>query len=300
MWSAVVGVVLSSVYFLVSAWPHLQAIVSGGNDAVCGCETAFAWTDHLWLNFTMLTLGVLSSALLLKIILTPMVQLWQTHRFVRSLAIQDRVQWNTVPVHVVHSEQLYLFTTGIVRPRIVISTHAFEQLSPQEREAAFEHERGHVLKRHVFMRVLTAGLPKTLRTWIHRLQEYRADAFALSSVESESLLSAITSVCDQSHAPAAASFGATEERLQLLLGHRIKRPSLALLPALLLTTGFGLFAHSVQWVDASSSGLAPAACLQQTPSAQDALMSVDTAACVFVVQSEQGMSTQIELLTPAE
>jgi hypothetical protein len=147
------------------------------------------------------------------------------------------------------------------------------------------------------VRTLAAGLPKRLRDILVLHQEHAADVFALQHSSRDAVVSALMRVCTTPAVGATAAFSHTDRRLQLLLGKQVALPAsrALLLGALSLLLIF--FSHSVDWASAmDADGLT--SCLAQVEYAQEIRMSQQEAACLVVTQSEQGMSTQIHLLTP--
>lgn len=302
LWLAVVALAGSSVYFLWVALPHLEAIVRGTNvSAVCGCETAFAWTNQPWLNGTMIALGVVSALVLARLVAAPLWQLLRTAHFVRLLPVVETQTVEGVRVVLVDAPADLLFTAGVVRPRVYMSTHVHERFTADERHAALLHEVGHIRAHHVAQRLLLAGLPKRLAATVHLAHELAADRFALTRTHRTHVLSALTTFCESPLSPSgAAAFGSTEKRLQALMGDTILLPRSPAAVLAVVAIPFVLFANSASWANASTDGgMAPAQCLAQHAAAAELLMSIEEpTSCIAPAQSEQQMTENIELLTP--
>lgn len=302
LWLAVVALAASSVYFLWVALPHLEAILRGTNvSAVCGCETAFAWTNQPWLNGTMIVLGLMSALVLARLLVAPLWQLLRTARFVRLLPVVQTRIVEGIPVVLVDVRADLLFTTGIMRPRIYMSTQVNERFTAEERHAALLHEVGHIRAHHVVKRLLLAGLPKQLAAAVHLAHELAADRYALTRTHRTHVLSALTTFCENSLSPSGAvAFSSTEKRLQALMGEGIVLPRSPTAVLAVVAIPFVLFANSASWANASTDGgMAPGQCLAQQAAVAELVMSTEEpTSCIALIQSEQQMTEHIELLTP--
>jgi hypothetical protein len=150
---------------------------------------------------------------------------------------------------IVSGPDVLFAVAGVIRPRIVVSAGALTCLDDDELEAALDHERAHIVRRHRFIMLVAVtcaalgrALPGTARA-IRELAfhlERDADRWALQQRNDRlALASAIckAATTDPLTPPALAGLGSTEvrERLsQLLAEHPSgqRRPVAAALNAL--------------------------------------------------------------------
>lgn len=262
--SALFSTVLSLLVLERSAG-YMSSIV-GPLEYTCGCDALIAQSA------SPLSTGLLAiaSAISLYVIIGSIARFaWRSVRtiqFVRSLeATAMQENYNGIPVLRIDQEAPTLFTIGWWKPRIIISESLYQSLQEDERLAAFAHEYAHIRRYDVLARAfLNAWIDlfwfipamSSLRSLVELRQELIADTDAIHQTGSQPMLSALTTTLTIDYAKtlrneqpglAIASFGATNQRLQQLLGQDISLPfraaSIALVSILLFSAAtIGVYA----------------------------------------------------------
>ena len=153
---------------------------------------------------------------------------------------------------IVQTDALLCFCTGLLRPRVLVSTALIKQLTPNELEAALAHETWHQ-RRYDPLRLLIGGVATHGLFFVPSLRELRqgsrvaseiaADGAATRSGETAPLLGALRALMrpDAPRPPAAVSAMAPSDlltdRVAALSG---KRPAVVVHPARLITSAVAL------------------------------------------------------------
>jgi Zn-dependent protease with chaperone function len=209
-------------------------------------------------SLLVLSLGSLSVAVLMLAVRSVGRQLRAQRRFLRSVALVDRIEVDAVRVLVVDDEQAQAFCAGLWRPQVYISRGALELLAADELAAVVTHERHHACRRdplRLFVaRAACEGLffLPALRHVGERyaaLAELAADEAAARRRGRAPLAAALLAF---EAAPNAAVVGIAPERVDHLLG---ERPHWELPTALLIGAGLtvaGLVAVVIQTAQATA------------------------------------------------
>lgn len=226
---------------------------------VAACERIFVPQDLTML--AVLSMGSVSVATLGLTVSALVRRGRDQRRFAASLEAIDWLEVDGVAVAVLDDDRPQAFCTGLLRPRVYLSTGALVALQDDELRAVVAHERHHQLRRDP-LRVFIAGvlsdalffLPalRRLRDRYGQLAELAADEAAVKRLgERHSLASALLVFGE--HDRPAEVVGIAPERVDHLLGAqpRWEVPVSVLLGAT-LTVG-GLVAIAVGTASASAA-----------------------------------------------
>ncbi len=141
-----------------------------------------------------------------------------------------------LPISLVKSDKPVCLVYGLIRPRIVISTHVLRELNEEELEAALLHEADHLMRRDPLRRVTAETVADVLffiplvRTLVRHLsyaQELEADKFASRQTgKPEILASAVLKLATQSDIGLASALSRAwlPDRVRRLLDLPAERP----------------------------------------------------------------------------
>lgn len=219
-------------------WPVLSAEVAG---LFRGCM--------MWLESTMASEHLINKWSLGALIVMVLISARFGAAFIRLMLVTRRFvgcatagDERTVPtacpealrtkIRVVASATPFCFTSGWLRPRVLVSTGFIALLDPEELEAALQHEHYHVIHRDPLKILLSRSLTRAfwlfpiLRDLTERYlvdKELAADQFAVARCRDRwSLASALVKLLRAgapAQPPAIAAFTGTNQlRLQSLLG----------------------------------------------------------------------------------
>jgi Zn-dependent protease with chaperone function len=231
-WAA--SLVLSALLSLLAAvaivryLPHLRTFV----EVSAGCWHAVipGVASHLVVSgHTLGDVALLAPASLLTLSLA-----WGALGFVRAARAVRRclggasVGVGPRRVRIYPDRAIVLATTGLLRPRVVVSAGALVELDDDELTAGLDHEEGHIARKHRWVlllgglcRDLGRGVPGSSRAeqeLRHHL-ERDADAFALRASSRETLARAICKAATSPDRGVSAGLGggSTVRRVKLLL-----------------------------------------------------------------------------------
>ncbi len=173
---------------------------------------------------------------------------WRAARLVRSLLRSGSLGVGPKRSVLVGGPEVVVAAAGLVRPRIIVSTGALTQLDDDELEAGFEHELGHINRKHRFwalagqlMHSVARLLPGSRRAIeeLHFHLERDADEYAVRRTgDPLALANAICKAAlgDQRHGAAAFSLAGHvgRARLAALIERRNQPGSLARVAGLAL------------------------------------------------------------------
>jgi hypothetical protein len=189
-------------------------------------------------------------------------RVWAHRRALGQMARARRAEFGRVAAWVFEDGRPQAFCTGLVRPRIFVSTRAVDVLTPKQLTAVLAHEAHHVRRRDplrlLVVRVVAEGLfflpiLGRLAQRYEELAEVAADEAALrtSGDDGGSLAGALLAF--DARAP-AASVGVAAERVDHLMGDAPRwRVPLAVLAGGLLTIA-GIAAIAARAAQAGAQG----------------------------------------------
>ncbi|MEX0701382.1 MAG: M56 family metallopeptidase [Planctomycetales bacterium] len=259
-------------FFLLSSLVSPHALGAAGVPAaieVC-LDAAARIFEHPVAHWSRIVISVLIVAGMARLGYVIVRTAIETRR-IRALAAKDsaRVERSAALgalVVLIESKHAVAFATGVLRPRIIVSTRLMAELEPSEINAVLEHERAHVRRGHLLVftsaHVISRAfwfippIDRSMRMVIAGL-ETSADAAAARSVGDPLVVArTLLHVSEQARsAPPAASLGGVTDHL----AHRIRRlvhpsPSHRRGPAIVLALLSGLLlTQMVIWVPGSAS-----------------------------------------------
>ncbi|MFA5867320.1 MAG: M56 family metallopeptidase [Actinomycetota bacterium] len=142
----------------------------------------------------------------------------------------------TLPVSLVKSDKPVCLVYGLIKPRIVISTHVLRELNEEELEAALLHEADHLVRRDPLRRVTAETvadllffipLVRNLTRHLSYAQELEADRFASRQTgKPEILASAVLKLATQSDIGLASALSRAwlPDRVRRLLDLPAEKP----------------------------------------------------------------------------
>lgn len=142
----------------------------------------------------------------------------------------------SLPVSLVKSDKPVCLVYGLIKPRIIISTHVLRELSEEELEAALLHEADHLIRRDPLRRVTAETvadflffipLVRILTRHLSYAQELEADRFASRQTgKPEILASAVLKLATQSDIGLATALGRAwlSDRVRRLLDLPAEKP----------------------------------------------------------------------------
>lgn len=195
-------------------------------------------------SLVVLGIGALSAAALLIALRTATRQVRATRSLERGARVVGRVP-AAPDVRLVESETPDAFCAGLLRPRIYVSTGAFNLLPERQLDAVIAHERHHARRRDPLRLLLARSVSQglffvpALRQLADRyaaLAEIDADTSAQRATGGPRALAAALLVFDAQ--PGSAGVGISPQRADHLLGARVRweLPLLLLAGAVLVLT----------------------------------------------------------------
>ena len=188
-------------------------------------------------------------------------------RFLAGLRVVEHRRIGEAMAAIIDHDHPQAFCSGLLRPRIYVSTATLAVLEPAELEAVIAHESHHAMRRDPLRMLAAEVLADTffflpalghLARRYRQLAEVAADAAAINAGGTAPLASALLRFSDR---PAAAKsgIGITAERVEHLLGEPppLRLPLAALAGSLAAVAG--LLAVAIAgpaWVPAGSVSLA--------------------------------------------
>ncbi len=109
-----------------------------------------AWIGQAWAVATV----AFAVALVLTRLIHGLTQMWTAHVALRRIQrVSRRLETPFGEILLAPADRPFCFVAGLLRPRIYVSTAAWERLSAEERLAMLAHERAHVEHGDVWRRV---------------------------------------------------------------------------------------------------------------------------------------------------
>lgn len=319
----VAGTLLASSIYLVSILPQLRVLLgqlTKNGAATCGCEHIFSITSHPFISTGIFALTAVTLYIVLSVIIRLGIHMYRTRQTLRTLQIVelDVFEHNNHSYTTVlfHSADVMVFTSGIWKPSIYISTSAQRTLTTDEMHAVLLHEIAHIKHKDILKQYLHTAFIDTfffipyislLKQHMLFVHEYTADAYASRSTSPQHLLSALIQFFQSNNttvvkAAGISSFAVSQARMRMLLAEPISFPhksiALGFLSALcvvlyglfLFSRGFGMIEQFSEDISESSVQ----ACIQEYAAplmlfSSNISRDVPTS-CEIDIQSEAQMS----------
>lgn len=218
-WALVTPVVMAAAIVALIAWRG-----SGSADHCIGHDHhahfclahGFAWLHRAW---AVALAAAASATLALRLGMIA----WRRTATYRALSQLRRVSAHVDGVRIATSDRVFCFVAGWRRPEVIVSSHAWQTLTPEQRAAVLAHECAHARSGDLWMATLidvAASLGAPLAgSWLRErwsdAGERLCDLHAARATSGETVATALVHMCRASAAPLMASgFPPTADALE--------------------------------------------------------------------------------------